>query len=60
MELGMFNFFAFLCLCFIWILIYLCLGGNNGCIIMEDADLDMALNAVLFAAVGTADKDVRH
>ena len=30
------------------------LGGNNGCVIMEDADIDMAVNAVLFAAVGTA------
>eukprot|EP01084_Bolivina_argentea_P087862 158646_1 len=30
------------------------LGGNNGCVIMEDADLDMAVNAVLFSAVGTA------
>jgi len=30
------------------------LGGNNGCVIMPDADLDMAVNAVLFAAVGTA------
>ncbi|ETO17640.1 aldehyde dehydrogenase family 7 member A1 [Reticulomyxa filosa] len=30
------------------------LGGNNGAIIMDDADLDLALNAVLFAAVGTA------
>jgi len=30
------------------------LGGNNGCIVMDDADLEMAVNAVLFAAVGTA------
>ena len=30
------------------------LGGNNGIIIMEDADLDIAVNATLFAAVGTA------
>ncbi len=30
------------------------LGGNNGVIIMEDADLDLALRAVLFGAVGTA------
>ncbi|KAK4687901.1 hypothetical protein P7C73_g2201, partial [Tremellales sp. Uapishka_1] len=30
------------------------LGGNNAVIIDHDADLQMALNAVLFAAVGTA------
>ena len=30
------------------------LGGNNGVILMNDANLDMALQAVLFAAVGTA------
>ena len=30
------------------------LGGNNAIIIAEDADLDMALRAVLFGAVGTA------
>ncbi len=30
------------------------LGGNNGIILMEDANLDLALRAVLFAAVGTA------
>src|SRR5688572_2449993 len=30
------------------------LGGNNGMILTESADLDMALRAVLFAAVGTA------
>ncbi len=30
------------------------LGGNNALTIMEDADLDMALRSVLFAAVGTA------
>jgi aldehyde dehydrogenase (NAD+) len=30
------------------------LGGNNGIIVMDDADLDLALRAVLFAAVGTA------
>jgi len=30
------------------------LGGNNGIIVTDDADLDMALRAVLFAAVGTA------
>ena len=30
------------------------LGGNNGIIVMDDADLDLSLRAVLFAAVGTA------
>ena len=30
------------------------LGGNNGVIVMNDADLDLALRAVLFGAVGTA------
>jgi len=30
------------------------LGGNNGILVTEDADLDLALRAVLFAAVGTA------
>ena len=30
------------------------LGGNNAMLIMQDADLDLALRAVLFAAVGTA------
>ncbi len=30
------------------------LGGNNGIVVMNDADLDLALRAVLFAAVGTA------
>jgi aldehyde dehydrogenase (NAD+) len=30
------------------------LGGNNGIIVMEDANLDLALRAVLFGAVGTA------
>jgi aldehyde dehydrogenase (NAD+) len=30
------------------------LGGNNAVIVMEDADLDLALPAVLFGAVGTA------
>ncbi|QQR73642.1 MAG: aldehyde dehydrogenase family protein [Holophagales bacterium] len=30
------------------------LGGNNGIIVTDDADLDLALRAVLFAAVGTA------
>ncbi|MGQ9495849.1 MAG: L-piperidine-6-carboxylate dehydrogenase [Thermoanaerobaculaceae bacterium] len=30
------------------------LGGNNAVIVMDDADLDLALRAILFAAVGTA------
>ena len=30
------------------------LGGNNAIIVMDDANLDLALRAVLFAAVGTA------
>jgi len=30
------------------------LGGNNGVIILEDANLDLALRAVVFGAVGTA------
>ena len=30
------------------------LGGNNGIIVTESADLDLALRAVVFAAVGTA------
>jgi len=30
------------------------LGGNNGIVVMDDADLDLALRGVLFAAVGTA------
>lgn len=30
------------------------LGGNNGIILMEDANLELALRAILFAAVGTA------
>ncbi|KAI8930115.1 Aldehyde/histidinol dehydrogenase [Entophlyctis helioformis] len=30
------------------------LGGNNAIIVMPDADLDVAVRAVLFAAVGTA------
>jgi aldehyde dehydrogenase (NAD+) len=30
------------------------LGGNNGVIVMDDADLALALRAVLFGAVGTA------
>jgi len=29
------------------------LGGNNAIIIMEDADLDLALRSVLFACIGT-------
>jgi len=29
------------------------LGGNNAVIVLDDADLDMALRAVLFGAVGT-------
>lgn len=29
-------------------------GGNNGLLVMEDADLDMVLPATLFGAVGTA------
>ncbi len=30
------------------------LGGNNGIIVTENADLDMAVRAILFGAVGTA------
>jgi len=30
------------------------LGGNNGIVVMDDADVDLALRAVLFAAVGTS------
>jgi len=30
------------------------LGGNNAIIIMEDADIDLALRACVFSAVGTA------
>jgi aldehyde dehydrogenase (NAD+) len=30
------------------------LGGNNGIVVTEDADLDMAVRAILFGAVGTA------
>jgi aldehyde dehydrogenase (NAD+) len=30
------------------------LGGNNGVIVTEDADLDMAVRAILFGAVGTS------
>ena len=29
------------------------LGGNNAAVIMEDADLEMALRGCVFAAVGT-------
>ncbi|MBN2492650.1 MAG: aldehyde dehydrogenase family protein [Planctomycetes bacterium] len=30
------------------------LGGNNAVLVMDDADLDLAIRAVLFGAVGTA------
>ncbi|MEM8933888.1 MAG: aldehyde dehydrogenase family protein [Acidobacteriota bacterium] len=30
------------------------LGGNNGLVVMDDADLDLVLRGVLFGAVGTA------
>jgi len=30
------------------------LGGNNGVVVMDDADLDLAFRAILFGAVGTA------
>ena len=30
------------------------LGGNNALIVLEDADMDLAVRSVLFAAVGTA------
>lgn len=30
------------------------LGGNNACVVMEDCDLELALKACFFAAVGTA------
>ena len=30
------------------------LGGNNAMVVMDDADLDLALPAILFGAVGTA------
>ena len=30
------------------------LGGNNGVIVMNDANLDLAVRAVLFGAAGTA------
>jgi len=32
------------------------LGGNNAVVVMDDADLDLAVRAVAFAAVGTAGK----
>ncbi|CAN5861774.1 aldehyde dehydrogenase family protein [soil metagenome] len=30
------------------------LGGNNACIVCEDADLELALRSIVFGAVGTA------
>jgi acyl-CoA reductase-like NAD-dependent aldehyde dehydrogenase len=30
------------------------LGGNNAIVIMDDADLDLALKASTFGAIGTA------
>ena len=30
------------------------LGGNNAIVVMEDANIDLALRAILFASVGTA------
>src|SRR5262249_26313581 len=30
------------------------LGGNNGIIVLDDADLDLAVRAITFGAVGTA------
>ena len=30
------------------------LGGNNAIVVMDDADLDMAMRAIVFGAVGTA------
>lgn len=30
------------------------LGGNNAVVVEKDADLQMALQAVIFAAIGTA------
>ncbi len=30
------------------------LGGNNAIVVLEDADLDMAMRAILFGAIGTA------
>ena len=29
------------------------LGGNNACVVCEDADVDMAIKAIFFGAVGT-------
>ena len=36
------------------------LGGNNGIIVMPDADADLALRAVLFGAVGTSAVSYTH
>ena len=36
------------------------LGGNNGVIVMDDANLDLALRAVLFGAAGTASSTARN
>ena len=30
------------------------LGGNNACVVLEDANLELVIKAVTFAAVGTA------
>jgi acyl-CoA reductase-like NAD-dependent aldehyde dehydrogenase len=30
------------------------LGGNNAILVMDDADLNLAIPAIFFAAVGTA------
>jgi aldehyde dehydrogenase family 7 protein A1 len=30
------------------------LGGNNAIIVLEDADIDLAVRSILFAACGTA------
>lgn len=30
------------------------LGGNNACIVMEDADVELVIKAVFFSAIGTA------
>jgi aldehyde dehydrogenase (NAD+) len=35
------------------------LGGNNGLIVMPDADMKMVVRAVLFGAVGTRDSAAR-
>lgn len=29
------------------------LGGNNACIVCEDSDIKMALNAIFFSCIGT-------